>query len=155
MGVITAAGVAAAAGAVTAGAAVAGAVGDRNAAKAAQKNSYKERDESLAYIREQVAKTQGQLFNIFPQIQQNNQAAMLAGIDFYKQAFPQQLSSFNQGNMNAQRTLAGGLQPMNAAILGGTMDLSQIQPQQAQINPQAMNSLYNPQPIPFMPITQV
>jgi hypothetical protein len=137
---------------VGAAASVGGALADNNNQRNARSDAERNRAESRRYIDEMAAKTQGQLFSLFQPIQQNNNAAMLAGLDVYKQAFPAAMNSFNQGNMNAQRTFAAGLPQMNAAILGGNLNLSGLQPQQAQVNPQAMQALFNPQAPSFAPI---
>lgn len=48
---------------------------------------------------------------------------------------PQQLSTFQQGNVQAQGTIAGGLPQIQQAILGGQTDFSGFQPQQVQFDP--------------------
>lgn len=105
----------------------------------------RQRAESLKYIQEQVAKTQGQLFQLFPQAQQSRQQAMLAGTDLFKQAFPAQMEAFQGGNMMAQQALLAGLPQANNAILGRPMDLSGLQAQRVPVSAQALQGLFNPQ----------
>jgi len=63
--------------------------------------------------------------------QKNALAGYQGGMDVLGQTIPAQLQALQGGNMNAQNTTRAGLDPQIAAILGGNIDLSGLQPQQA------------------------
>lgn len=143
------------------GAVAGAAVGGLFASNAASKDN-KTRKDSLAlaqqqradnqkFIQEQVQKTQGQLFQLFPQIQQNQNAGMLAGLNTYKQGMTQQLNAFNGGNMNAQQTLLAGMPQANNALLGKPVDYSQFQARQVMPTADALSGNYAAPP-QFSPI---
>lgn len=130
---------------VAAGAALAGAVGDRNNRKAADSQSRQQRAQSLAFIEKMLSQSRGDLFSLFPQAQQNRQQGFLAGLDIQRQAFPQMINSFQQGNVGAQNALLAGLPQMQNAILGRPVDISGMQAMQLRTPQAGQLPQYNPQ----------
>ena len=69
---------------------------------------------------------------------QNQQAGQAAqqgfqgALNVFGQALPQQAQAFQGGNVAAQQQLLAGLPQIQNAILGGNVDLSGLQPFQAQ-----------------------
>ena len=105
-----------------------------------------QRAENQKFIQEQVAKTQGQLFTLFPQIQQGQQAGLNASVNALKQGMGAQLNAFNGGNMNAQQTLLAGIPQANLALMGGPIDYSQFQARQVTPPAAALSGNYAPPP---------
>jgi len=56
-------------------------------------------------------------------------------LDILGQSAPQQLSTFQQGNIGAQEQLLAGLPQIQNALLGLPVDLSGLQPKQVQFDP--------------------
>jgi len=84
------------------------------------------------------------------------------GMDAQQRAYEQSLSLQGQtfrptidamqgGNLAAQRAILAGLPMQRAAILGGKIDYSQLQPYQQNIDTSAMQGLFNPQAMQFRP----
>lgn len=134
---------------ITAGAAVGGAAMDNKNAKASVKSAEAQRAASLKFINDQVAKTQGQLFQLFPQVQDANNQAMNAGLDVLKASYPAQQDAFVAGNVGAQKALIAGLPQMNNAILGGPINNNAFSPVQVA-SPVA--ALANPKALQFAPM---
>jgi hypothetical protein len=129
---------------------LAAAKADSNSSKAALERAQQQRDQSLKFINDQVAKTQGQLFNLFPQIQDANNQAANASLNVLKESFPAQQQAFVGGNMAAQEALLAGLPQMNASILGGSVNPSVMKARAVPMtNTQALS---NPQSIQFAPM---
>lgn len=120
---------------------------DRKSQKKSLELAQRQREQSLKFIQDQMAQSRGDLFSLFPQAQQSRNAGMLAGLNLYGQAFPEQVNTFQTGNYMGQQALLAGLPQMNNAILGNNVDLSGLQAQRVPINAQALAGLYNPQPL--------
>jgi hypothetical protein len=69
---------------------------------------------------------------LFDASQRNALAGFQGALDIQGQFAPEQMRVFQEGNMQAQNTMRGGLDPQIAAILGGNVDLSGLQAQQVQ-----------------------
>lgn len=123
MAVATSTALLAAAGA-TAGA---GALDNRNQRKAL-KSMEEQKAASQAFIEKQIEKSRGDIFKLFPSVQDSLQQGVQAGLDVTQQAFPVQLAAFQKGNVGAQEQLISGLPQMNNAILGMPIDYSAFQP---------------------------
>jgi hypothetical protein len=91
---------------------------DRKVARDQQDLILRQREQSLKFIQDQVAKTQGQLFQLFPQAQASRQQGMDYAANVYGMAMPAQMKAFQQGNVGAQQALLAGLPQQNAALLG-------------------------------------
>lgn len=131
-----------------------GANKDRKSQQKALELAQRQRAESMKFIQDQMAQSRSDLFRLFPQAQESRNAAMLAGLNLYGQAFPEQLNAFQGGNVMAQQSLLAGLPQMNNAILGSPVDLSALQAQRVPVNAQMLSGLYNPQPLNFSPMVQ-
>ena len=122
---------------------------DRKSQERSLALAQQQREQSLKFIQDQMNQSRGDLFQLFPQAQQSRNAGLLAGLNLYGQAFPQQLAAFQGGNMNAQQALLAGLPQMNNAILGRPVDMSMLQARQVPVDASVLSGLYNPQPINF------
>tara|TARA_R110000822_G_scaffold87262_1_gene202872 strand:- start:143 stop:637 length:495 start_codon:yes stop_codon:yes gene_type:complete len=67
------------------------------------------------------------------------------------QTFRPTIDAMQGGNLAAQRQILAGLPMQRAAILGGKIDYSQLQPYQQNIDTSAMQGLFNPQAMQFRP----
>ena len=67
------------------------------------------------------------------------------------QTFRPTIDAMQGGNVAAQRAILAGLPMQRAAILGGKIDYSQLQPYQQNIDTSAMQGLFNPQAMQFRP----
>lgn len=65
---------------------------------------------------------------LFGAQQQNRLAGFQGALDLFGQTIPGQMQAFQQGNIGAQQTLSGSLDPQIQAILGGNIDVSGIRP---------------------------
>ena len=70
------------------------------------------------------------------------------------QTFRPTIDAMQGGNLAAQRQILAGLPMQRAAILGGKIDYSQLQPYQQNIDTSAMQGLFNPQAMQFRPQQQ-
>ncbi|MBL4622905.1 MAG: hypothetical protein JKY89_10945 [Immundisolibacteraceae bacterium] len=77
-------------------------------------------------------KARDDLFKLFPAAQENAAAGFQSALDVFGQSLPAQSQVFQQGNVAAQQQLLSGLPQFQNAILGGNVDLSQLQPTQLQ-----------------------
>lgn len=114
------------------GGAVAGgaALLDNKNARQSRETSERQRDESQAFIEQQIAKSRGDLFKFFPQGQESRRLGAQAGLDLISQSMPQQIESFQGGNVAAQNMLIQGLPHQQNAILGRP---SNFNPQAVQL----------------------
>ena len=91
--------------------------------------------ETLRFIKEIGAKAGEEAKQLFQTAEGNLQTGMQAGLNIFGQAIPQQLSTFQQGNVGAQEQLLAGLPQIQNALLGQQVDLSGLQPKQVQFDP--------------------
>jgi hypothetical protein len=127
---------------------------DRQAARKQQELALRQREQSLNFIQDQVAKTQGQLFTLFPQAQESRFQGQQAALNALGGSFMPMMDTYRQGNMMAQQALLQGLPMANNALLGNPIDYSQLQAQQIPLSVQALGGLTNPQALNFAPISQ-
>jgi len=88
----------------------------------------KQKADSQAFIQKQIDQARSDIFKLFPSAQDSRQKGLQAGLDLYKQALPQMLNTYQQGNVGAQKILSAGLPQMNNALLGNKVDYSAFQP---------------------------
>ena len=67
------------------------------------------------------------IYELGPKAIKNMLAGKEGALGVLKEALPQQMESFRQGNMNAQETTAAGLPQQIAAQMGQELDLSGLQ----------------------------
>lgn len=111
-----------------------------------------QREQSLAFIREQMGQAQNNLMTYFPQAQQSRQQGYNAAMGLMGSTFQPMLDAYQGGNMMAQQALLSGLPQQNNAILGGPLNYNFAQPQRIQIDPRALAGLTNPAPLNFAPM---
>lgn len=95
-----------------------GASKDRRAAKDATKANERSTAASQAFIEKSTAQARGDVLKLAPLAEANRLAGFGGALDVFKQAIPQQLQSFQQGNITAQDIQQQGQQQQQAAILG-------------------------------------
>lgn len=83
-------------------------------------------------INQQTEKARADIFKLFPAAQQDLRGGFQGALDVFSQSLPAQQNIFQQGNVGAQQQLLAGLPQIQNAILGGQIDLSQLQPTQLQ-----------------------
>lgn len=108
----------------TAGATVGAATLDRKSQKEAVKSQENQRNASQAFIEKMMEQTRGDLFKLYPSIQDTQQKGLQAGLDIYKQSFPVQMNAFRQGNVGAQQQLINAQPQIQNAILGKPINYS-------------------------------
>ena len=69
---------------------------------------------------------------LFPQAQETARQGFQGALDVFGQSLPAQSDVFQQGNLGAQQAILQGLPQIQNALLGGNVDLSQLQPFQVQ-----------------------
>ena len=100
-------------------------------AKRAAKAQGQAQDKALAATEQAVAQARRDAIPLFESGFQNQQQGFQGALDIFGQTIPGQINAFQGGNQNAQNTLLAGLDPQIAAILGGNINLSGLQAQQA------------------------
>jgi len=92
---------------------------------------------------------------LFGAAQQNLLAGQQAGLDLRGQVIPQQLETFQQGNIAAQQQLLGGLPQVQNALLGLPTDLTGFQPTRINFDPsfaqQQLPQFQSPELTTFVP----
>ena len=99
---------------------------------------------SRAFIEKSIAQGRTDLLKLFPAAQESRRAGIQAGLDIFNQTIPQQVGAFEQGNLQAQRTVAGALPNRIAALKGTPMNLNSMQPSQ----PMGMRGIQFPTQLP-------
>ncbi len=105
---------------------VGAAVGSNSASKA-RKAQASAADSATQATQQGAAQARADVNNIFPQAQIRGQQGFQSALDVFRSSAPQQANQFQQGNMAAQQAILAGLPQMQNAILGGPVDLSQLQ----------------------------
>lgn len=101
----------------------------------AQRRQINENAQAKALIAENTAAVREDILRLFPAAEQAQQLGFQGALDVLGQTIPQQLGTFQQGNIGAQQNLLGGLQQQQNAILGLPTDFSGFQPQQVSFDP--------------------
>lgn len=105
--------------------------------------------ETLALIKEQTAQGRQDVKQLFGSAQQNLLTGQQRALDIFGQTIPQQLDTFQQGNVAAQEQLIAGLPQVQNALLGLPTDLSGFQPTKidfdASFAQQQLPQFQNPQ----------
>lgn len=111
-----------------AAAAVVGAYSQSEAQKDASEAHKQASDE--ARFAADIAKSQakGDLNRLYRQAQESSTMGAQGAIDVLGQSVPQQIRSFQQGNIGAQQALLSGLPQIHNAILGGNINYGAFQP---------------------------
>lgn len=117
---------------IAAAAAVGGALLSSNSSSKARKASQGGQAGALQATRAAEERATSRAIPLFDASQQNALAGFQGALDIQGQFAPEQVRTFQQGNLQAQDTMRAGLDPQIAAILGGQVDLSGLQTQQVQ-----------------------
>lgn len=118
--------------AVMAATAVVGAISSRNSSRRAAAAQTRGQDKASQQVTGGVKRAEDAINRLFPQAQQSAQQGFQGAIDVFGQTLPQQANLFQSGNVAAQQALLSGQPQFMNAILGRQVDLSGIQPFQAQ-----------------------
>jgi hypothetical protein len=103
--------------------------------KSAQKGQKADNAASRKFIEEQMAAGRADVMGAYPAAEANRNMGYQSALDVYGQTMPQELSTYQQGNMNAQGTLLAGMPQMMNAIYGLPTDMSGLTPQAVQYDP--------------------
>lgn len=113
-------------------AAVAGSLIGGQSSKRADRSSKQGEERALQYHAAGLEDAKRAAIPLFDASQRNALAGFQGALDIQGQFAPEQVRTFQQGNLQAQDTMRAGLDPQIAAILGGQVDLSGLQTQQVQ-----------------------
>ena len=105
----------------------------------------------LGYLEPAYNKASGYLEPAYGQGMDAQQRAYEQALALQGQTFRPTIDAMQGGNLAAQRQILAGLPMQRAAILGGKIDYSQLQPYQQNIDMSAMQGLFNPQAMQFRP----
>lgn len=94
----------------------------------AQKAQMAANQRAQAYIERAGAEAAQSGQRLFGAAQENIMRGNEAAMGLFGQFAPQQLAAFQQGNVNAQQQIAGGLPQIQAALMGTPVDYSAFQP---------------------------
>jgi len=119
-------------GAAVVGAAVIGGVASNVASNKASKAQSKASSAAIGATQQAAGEAREDINRIFPEAQATANQGFQGALDVFGQSVPAQLDVFQQGNIGAQQALISGLPQIQNAILGGNVDLSGLQPFQAQ-----------------------
>lgn len=86
-------------------------------------------------IAERTAQARADVLNIIPRGDVARNLGFQGALDVLSQTIPQQLQTFQGGNVGAQQNLLAGLPQIQNAILGGQVDLSALQPTRLPFDP--------------------
>jgi len=120
---------------IGAGAAVAGAVSARKSAKEGIKAQEDQNAANQLFIREQAEIARADVIPLFDAAAQNRIQGFQGALDIFGQTIPQQLQTFQQGNVGAQETLLAGQPQFSNALLGLPIDFNALQARQVQFDP--------------------
>ncbi len=118
------------AGWAAAAAAIIGAVSNRNSSREASESQREGQSEALAASDAGYERGRSDAIPLYQAAQTNALRGYQGAMDLYGGAIPQQMQAAQQGNMAAQQSLLSGLQQQQSALLGGNVDLSQLQASQ-------------------------
>ena len=105
----------------------------------------------LGYLESGADKARGYLEPAYGRGMDAQQRAYEQALALQGQTFRPTIDAMQGGNLAAQRQILAGLPMQRAAILGGKIDYSQLQPYQQNIDMSAMQGLFNPQAMQFRP----
>ena len=95
-------------------------------------------------------RAESQALPLFGQAREDIQQGFQGALDVFGNIVPQQSDFFQRGNIGAQQAILAGLPQQQAAILGGQIDLSALQPsQQFQPDFSFLNQNIMPAPPPI------
>ena len=127
------------AGGIAAGTAVAGVAVAAKSASDAKKDASKGRKQqelenaaNRGMLKEARDTARGDVERLMPEAQVLRGLGAQNAIDIFGSSLPHQFGAFQQGNMDAQQMVMGGLQQQNNAIMGMPVDYSGFQPTQME-----------------------
>jgi len=96
--------------------------------KTSLKQQKRENEEIRRYVEQMRTGSRADLLGLWPGAMDSANQGYQSALDMFNQSIPQQASVFQQGNMNAQQTLQGGLDPYMAALMGNPINTGAMQP---------------------------
>ncbi|MCP3702051.1 MAG: hypothetical protein GY954_03860 [Alteromonas sp.] len=109
-----------------------GAISQKEAAKEARRKQLESLSAAERLQQEGIDQARTDINRLFPQAMEAQRGGYQGALDVFGQALPAQANVFQQGNVGAQQAILAGLPMAQAAILGGQIDYSGLQPFQAQ-----------------------
>ena len=101
-------------------------------------NQKKENKRSRAYTVNQGKRAREDLMILNPVADANRNMGFEKALDIFGQAYPQQMSAFQQGNAGAQQALINGMSQYQDAIMGRPLDMSQSRVRRINTDPSYM-----------------
>ena len=117
---------------VMAATAVGGAISSSNSSRSAAAAQTRGQDLASQQVTSGVRRAEDVINRIFPQAQQSAQQGFQGALDVFGSTLPQQANLFQSCNVAAKQALLSGQPQFQNAILGRQVDLSGLQPFQAQ-----------------------
>lgn len=102
--------------------------------KSAQYAQMSANKETLALQKELATQARRDASKLFPAAQDNFLLGQNAAMSIFGQAAPQQISAFQQGNVNAQSQIARGMPQFQNALMGMPVDYGAFQPIRQQVD---------------------
>jgi len=135
--------------AVLAGVAIIGALSQSRAASNARREQERGIREARTIEEQATIRAEGTAGGLFDEARRGTAVGFNQALGLAAQAAPQQAQLFQGGNVAAQQQLLAGLPQQQAAILGGQIDLSGLQPTQlATPDFSFLQDLRIPDPVP-------
>lgn len=94
--------------------------------------------DSQEFIKQMMNRGRNDALTFAPASDANRNMGFQSALDVYGQSMPQQVDTFQQGNMGAQAQLLAGLPQFQNAIMGAPVNYNAFQPQQIQYDPSFM-----------------
>lgn len=101
----------------------------------AQKAQSRQNAAAQALIAEKAAEARQDVLAVAPGAERNRNLGFQAALNVFGQTAPQQLQSFQAGNLGAQEALLAGLPQIQNAILGQNVSFTGLHPRAFQIDP--------------------
>lgn len=92
-------------------------------------------EEARRAVNVSTAQARADVLGLFPESDINRNLGFQAALDVLGQTIPQQLGTFQAGNVGAQEALLAGLPQFRSAILGGQFDPSGLQATELAFDP--------------------
>ena len=103
--------------------------------RSAQKGQTAFNEDAQDFTRQMLGQARGDAFGLGPAREANQNMGFQSALDVYGQTIPQQLSTFQQGNMGAQSQLLAGMPQFHNAIMGLPVNYNAFQPTQISYDP--------------------
>ena len=105
----------------------------------AQDEQIRENRRARQFVREEGKRSRSDAKRLFSRARTDRRRGFQGALDILGQSVPQQVGSFQAGNVGAQEALLAGLPQIRNAILGAPTDLSGLTPTRLDFDPSFAN----------------